>query len=137
MKKQYRVHLTEIRKFATKLAGQLRGSEILALIGPLGSGKTTFTQVLAAGLGVKQKVLSPTFIVLQDFPTKLVTRAGQKVSLSHLDLYRTKNFTEVEALGLTQTWGQPQTITVIEWADKIKSSLPSSTIYIYLSRNVI
>ena len=135
MKKQYRVNLTEVRQFAKKLAGQLRGSEILALIGPLGSGKTTFTQALAQALGVKQKVLSPTFIVLQEFPTKLKTSGGQTVTLSHLDLYRTKNFAEAAALGLADSWGQPQTITVIEWADKINRRLPSSTIYIHLTRN--
>jgi tRNA threonylcarbamoyladenosine biosynthesis protein TsaE len=123
MQREYQLSLSRVKSFALKIAGQLRGGEIIALIGPLGSGKTTFTQELAKALGVKQKVLSPTFIVLQE--------------LSHLDLYRTKGFAELAALGLTQTWGTPQVITVIEWADKIHNRLPAKTISIYLSRDVI
>ncbi len=137
MKQPVRLPLSQVKKFAQTQAKQLRGSEIIALIGDLGSGKTTFTQNLAKALGVKQKVLSPTFIVLQEFPTKLKTKTGQPVILAHLDLYRTKNFTELKALGLNQIWGQPQTVTVIEWADKIKRYLPPSTIYLYLTRDVI
>jgi tRNA threonylcarbamoyl adenosine modification protein YjeE len=136
MKKQYRLGLSEARTFARTLGKQLKGGEIIALIGPLGSGKTTFAQELARSLGVKQKVLSPTFIVLQEFPTKLKTKDLRPVDLVHSDLYRTKNFAEAAAAGLTHAWGQPHTITIIEWADKIKNRLPASTIYIYLQRDV-
>ncbi len=137
MQKQYRLGLSEARTFARTFAKQLKGGEVIALIGPLGSGKTTFTQSLAKSLGVKQKVLSPTFIVLQEFATKLKTKTGVKIYLAHLDLYRTKNFAEVAALGLPHTWTRPHAITVIEWADKIKRRLPANTVYIYLKRDVI
>jgi len=136
MKQLFRLPLSEVKRFAPRLAKQLRGGEVIALIGSLGSGKTTFTQSLAKALGVRQKVLSPTFIVFQEFPTKLKTKAKQPVSLAHLDLYRTKNFAELKALGLNQLWGQPQIITVIEWADKIKNHLPPATLYLYLTRDV-
>jgi tRNA threonylcarbamoyladenosine biosynthesis protein TsaE len=137
MKTEYRLGLSEAKSFARTLAPKLAGGEILALVGQLGSGKTTFTQALGRALGVRQKILSPTFIVLQEFPTRLRTKAGQKVVLSHLDLYRVKNFKEAAAVGLDQTWGKPNSITVIEWADKIKTRLPKQTIYIYLTRDVI
>jgi tRNA threonylcarbamoyladenosine biosynthesis protein TsaE len=136
MGKQYRLGLSEVKNFARNLSKKLKGGEVIALIGPLGSGKTTFTQALAKSLGVRQKVLSPTFILLQEFPTKLKTRAKAKIILVHLDLYRTEDFREVSALGLPQFWTSAQTITVIEWADKIKRYLPPGTIYIYLHRDV-
>ena len=136
MKTAYRLGLTEVKGFAQTLAPELRGGETLALMGELGSGKTTFTQALGKALGVRQNILSPTFIVLQEFLTAKKTPGGQPVYLVHLDLYRTKNFSEVAALGLDQLWHQPQTITVIEWADKIKQQLPPRTIAIYLTRDV-
>jgi tRNA threonylcarbamoyladenosine biosynthesis protein TsaE len=133
---RYDIVLSLARTEAEKLAMQLRGGEILALIGPLGAGKTTFTQALGQALGVKEKILSPTFIVMQEFPTKLKSPSNQPVTLIHLDLYRTEKFKEIETLGLTQAWGQPNTITIIEWADKIRSYLPKNTIYIHLTRDL-
>lgn len=130
-----RLGTSAIKKEAKALAKTLRGGEVIALIGQLGSGKTTFTQELAKALGVKQRVLSPTFIVLQEFPTQL-RHEKNKVILAHLDLYRTRGFAELKALGMQQLWGQANVITIIEWADKIKTKLPSSTIYIYLHRDV-
>ena len=136
MKLALRLGTSEVKTTAQTLAAKLRGGEVIALIGQLGSGKTAFTQALAKAIGVRQKVLSPTFIVWQEFPTKLKTKTGQIVKLAHLDLYRTQNFTEVAVLGIGQTWRQPHTITIIEWADKIKPQLPPGTIYIYLHRDV-
>ena len=136
MKNEYRVGLSGAKSLAQRLGAKLRGGEVLALIGQLGSGKTTFTQSLAKNLGVGQKVLSPTFILYQEFPTRLRTKSGQRVMLAHLDLYRTKRFNEVTTLGIEHFWQQPHTITVIEWADRIKRHLPPQTIYIYLTRDV-
>jgi tRNA A37 threonylcarbamoyladenosine biosynthesis protein TsaE len=50
-----------------------------------------------------------------------------------MDLYRTKTFREVKALGITEIWGKPNVVTVIEWADKIKAHLPKKTIHINFS----
>ena len=136
MRTQHRVGLTKVKTFAQTLAKQLNGGEILALIGPLGSGKTTFTQALGQALGVKENILSPTFILMHEFATKKKNAEKQILHLIHLDLYRTADFKEIKALGLTESWGQPNTITVIEWADKIKNKLPARTIYIHLHRDV-
>jgi tRNA threonylcarbamoyladenosine biosynthesis protein TsaE len=136
MKSRYDVRLSQATETAQSLAKTLKGGEIFALIGDLGSGKTTFTQALGKALGVTHKILSPTFIVLQELPTKLKTKTGRPVILTHLDLYRTKNFKEIEALGLPETWGRSENITVIEWADKIKKFLPKNTVYVYLTRDV-
>ena len=123
MIKPLRLSLSQIPAVSQALAKQLRGGEILALVGPLGAGKTTFTQNLARHLKIKHRVTSPTFTLMHVFP---FTLDGKPCQLIHLDLYRTKNFTEVKALGLAEFWGRPDTVTVIEWADKIKRHLPKS-----------
>lgn len=125
----YHINLKEIDKTAGQISQGLQGGEILALIGPLGSGKTTFTKALAKNLGIKQTIPSPTFTLLQHF--KGITPTDKKVvHLYHLDLYRTKDYKEVQALGIEEFWSLPDSITVIEWADKIKNKLPKNTIYV-------
>jgi len=121
----YTTTLDQIPGLAMALAGKLKGGEIFALIGSLGSGKTTFAQALGRELKIRQKITSPTFILLQAFPFKLKHR--KEVWFYHLDLYRTKNFKEVKALGLLEVWGRPDTVTLIEWADKIKKHLPEKS----------
>src|SRR5690349_20215003 len=111
------IPLTKVEAEAVKMAKQIKGGEIIALIGELGSGKTTFTKAFGKALGVKESIPSPTFVMMQEFKAK-------KFYLYHLDLYRTKNFAEVESLGITEWWGHPEAITVIEWADKILDHLP-------------
>ena len=121
------VTLAEAELLAGQIAKQLKGGEILALVGPLGSGKTTFTKALAKNLKVKENVPSPTFVIMNRYTGRLRKKS---VYLFHLDLYRTKSLKEIKALGLLEFWGKPGTITVIEWADKIKKLLPSKNIVI-------
>lgn len=125
-----KVALSEVQSFATHLASTLKGGEVIALIGELGAGKTTFTKALGKALGVQESISSPTFVMMQEFHIP-----KRNVYLYHLDLYRTKSFKEVESLGITQWWTRPETITVIEWADKIINQLPKSTHIIYLYRD--
>jgi tRNA threonylcarbamoyladenosine biosynthesis protein TsaE len=133
MPRVYTIALSEAEKQARKFAKQARGGDIYALVGPLGSGKTTFTKAFGRALGIRNKILSPTFIVMQvfDIPSK-----QPATTLYHLDLYRTKTFREVKTLGITEWWNQPDTITIIEWADKIKDHLPTRTIYLRFKRDV-
>lgn len=121
------------KKYAAELVKTLNGGEVIALNGPLGSGKTTFTKHLAKCLKVKGVVTSPTFIIMSHKQGK--TLESKKIIFLHLDLYRTNSWREVEALGLTELWQKPEVITIIEWADKIKKYLPSKTIYINFSEN--
>jgi len=123
--------LAQVKALAKITASKLKGGEILGLIGNLGSGKTTFTKYLAKALKVKPRVTSPTFVLMNLFKGRL--KSGKKITLYHLDLYRTKNFREIKALGLAEIWGKKDTITVLEWADKIKRHLPKKTIKINLS----
>jgi tRNA threonylcarbamoyladenosine biosynthesis protein TsaE len=128
--KKIRIPLTQAEDYARELAGKIHGGEVIALIGDLGSGKTTFTKALGEELGIKQSISSPTFVMMQEF---FIPK--RNLYLYHLDLYRTKNFNEVESLGITQWWTRPETVTVIEWADKIIDKLPQGAQIIYLYRD--
>ncbi len=131
-KKPFRIRIAEVASFAKSFAPTLKGGEIIALIGPLGAGKTTFTKHLGAALGIKKNITSPTFIFSQDFTTPLKNPvSGKKIVLHHLDLYRLNHPKEAALIGLHEFWGQPNTITIIEWADKILPLLPKQTIYIH------
>lgn len=126
MKRTQTVSLPEIPRLAKTVAAELRGGETLALIGPLGAGKTTFVQALGRELGIRRRLTSPSFSLMHKFPARLPSKP-QPVWLYHLDLYRSKNFREAQALGLEEFWGRPETITAIEWADKIRSHWPKKT----------
>ena len=125
----------ETRKLGEKIARSLSGGEVLALYGELGSGKTTFVQGLARGLGIKKRVLSPSFTLIKQYkisPPRCNT-------LYHIDLYRIENEKDADGLGLKEIWSDPKNICVIEWAEKIKKILPKERWEIhfeYLSENV-
>lgn len=104
----------ESQKIAESLAKFLSGGEIIILEGDLGSGKTTFIQGLARALGVKQSVLSPSFILQQKFLT------SKNFNLIHIDLYRLKGGFDPELL---EDLGDPGSVAVVEWGDKIKDYL--------------
>ncbi|MEK9153019.1 MAG: tRNA (adenosine(37)-N6)-threonylcarbamoyltransferase complex ATPase subunit type 1 TsaE [Patescibacteria group bacterium] len=96
------------------LANELRaGAFVLALEGDLGSGKTTFTQGLAKGLGVKGRITSPTFVVMKRFK-----------NFYHFDCYRLNEPEEILQLGWQEIIANPANIVVVEWPEKIKKFLP-------------
>lgn len=99
---------------------------IIALEGNLGSGKTTFIQGMAQGLGIKENVLSPTFLILKQFPISL----KKYKNFYHIDAYRLKNPKELLELGFKDLINNPENIIVIEWADKVKRLLPKKVIWI-------
>lgn len=109
---------------------------MLALTGELGSGKTTFVQGLAKGLEIKGRVISPTFIIVRKYQipnnkSQINSKSKTRKILNfyHVDFYRLEGELgkEVENLGLTEVWSDPNNIVVIEWAEKIKDYLPEGT----------
>lgn len=100
----------------------LKQAAVIALEGNLGSGKTTFIQGLAKGLGVKENVLSPTFLILKQFPIVLKNYKN----FYHIDAYRLKNPEELLELGFGDLIKNPENLIVIEWADNIKKILPKN-----------
>ena len=111
----------ETQDLGRKIGSGLKGGEILALTGDLGSGKTTFIQGLAQGLGIKQRIVSPTFILLRKYG-----------NFYHVDLYRLEGNldNEIKNIGLPDIWNKKNNIVAIEWAEKIKDLLPSSVTWI-------
>lgn len=106
----------------------LKTAFIIALEGDLGSGKTTFIQGLTAELGIKENILSPTFLILKEFP--ILIRQSNFRYFYHIDAYRLKNPDEILELGFKDLIKNPKNIIVIEWADKIKKILPKDILWI-------
>ena len=94
--------------------------KLLALVGPLGAGKTTFAQAIGKTLGIRQRVTSPTYVLQQVYR---IDHNPSYDTLVHIDCYRIKADHEVPALDLAHWAERPKTLMVIEWADLIKSSL--------------
>jgi tRNA threonylcarbamoyladenosine biosynthesis protein TsaE len=121
----------ETFELGRKIGSSLKGGETLAFIGGLGVGKTTFIQGLAKGIGVDQKVISPTFILMRSYRVKIFKNVRVR-NLYHLDLYRLEGAVESELinLGIEDIWKRKENIVVIEWADKATGIFPKETIWI-------
>ena len=112
----------ETKKVGRRLASALIGGEIICLSGDLGAGKTTFVQGLALGLGIKSRLISPTFILVRKYHLQPKNKNLTPNTLFHVDLYRLEERVDKEVinLGITDVWGKKENIVVIEWAEKIK-----------------
>lgn len=92
---------------------------VLALRGDLGGGKTTFLQGFAKGLGIEEKILSPTFVILKRFD-----------NFFHIDCYRINKPEEILELGWKEIISDSKNIVAVEWPEKIEKYLPENTIFI-------
>jgi tRNA threonylcarbamoyladenosine biosynthesis protein TsaE len=121
--------------FQTKKIGKILAKEILkkntpkktiilGLEGDLGGGKTTFLQGLAKGLGIKEKILSPTFIIMRRLRIPFRQTAGQFKNFYHFDYYRVSKPKDVSILGFKKIISQPKNIVAVEWADRLHKILP-------------
>ncbi|MCK5060936.1 tRNA (adenosine(37)-N6)-threonylcarbamoyltransferase complex ATPase subunit type 1 TsaE [Candidatus Parcubacteria bacterium] len=117
-------------RFARKYAKNLKPGQILGLIGCLGAGKTLFTKGLADGLGINQNISSPTFNLMRLYEINSPKTNKEIKKFCHIDAYRVENEYEVIDVGAEDYMGKADSVTIIEWADKIKDILPSRTIYI-------
>jgi len=102
--------------------------EVYALNGDLGVGKTKFTQGIAAGLGIKEHVNSPTFTIVQ------IYEEG-RMPLYHFDVYRIGDIEEMYEIGY-EDYFYGEGICIIEWAECIKELLPTDTINITIEKNL-
>lgn len=111
--------LTTSVKQTKDLAKDLKKHRIFALQGDLGSGKTTFVQGLAECLGIKQRITSPTFVIMK--------RYGR---FYHIDCYRVNNSKELLDLGFKDIVSKKDNIVCIEWAEKIKDIIPKQAVWL-------
>jgi len=115
-----------MKKLGQALGTQLRGGEVIELVGDVGAGKTTFTKGLAVGLGVDEDVQSPSFTISRVYDGR------DELRLAHYDFYRLQD-AGIMAHDLEESVGDSATITVIEWADVVKTILPEEYLEIRFS----
>ena len=102
--------------FAEKLSRCLAKGDVIALMGDLGSGKTTFIRGIARGLGFRGTVNSPTFVILKVYENK--------IPVYHFDLYRLRSMKDLEDIGY-EDFISDSGVCVIEWAERAGKLLPS------------
>jgi len=117
---------TEMQKLAASIAAKIvttppgETATVIALSGDLGAGKTTFSQGLLKALGVRRRVISPTFLLVRPYEL-----SHQNYSRAfHIDCYRLKHAHELRALGFSEMINNPKHLVLIEWPELIEELLP-------------
>lgn len=114
----------ETRAFGHELAKGLKPGTVLALIGDLGTGKTTLTKYIAEGLGVAEMLTSPTFTIVREY------HSG-RLPLYHFDVYRLENAEDLFEIGVEEYF-YGRGVSVVEWADRAAEFLPDETLCIFI-----
>jgi len=106
----------ETRALAARLAPHLQAGDVVVLVGDLGSGKTTFAQGVARGLGVEGPVTSPSFTLVQQYEGRL--------PVAHVDVYRLDRIQELHDLGFEELVDGAG-VTLVEWGDAVAQAMPN------------
>jgi tRNA threonylcarbamoyladenosine biosynthesis protein TsaE len=114
----------ETERVGERLGHRLVPGDVVALSGQLGAGKTCFIRGLARGLGVTQGVSSPTFVIVNQYTGRM--------PIFHIDAYRTESLTELLDIGFDE-YVSGDSVTVIEWSDKLEPLLPPGAIRVRIS----
>lgn len=138
IKKYFSKSPGETRKIGKELArkiisdGQRENAAIVELKGDFGGGKTTFLQGFAKEIGVKEKILSPTFVLIKKFE---IGKKNKKCFrfFYHLDCYRISKKEEILDMGFKKVISDPHNIVAIEWPQRIRGFLPKGAIHIFFS----
>jgi tRNA threonylcarbamoyladenosine biosynthesis protein TsaE len=112
----------DTKRFGIELAQKLKPDDIVALIGDIGTGKTTLTKSIAEGLGITEMITSPTFTIVQEY-------MSGRIPLYHFDVYRLNSEEEMYELGYEEYFFG-KGVCVVEWADKILELIPQDSIII-------
>ena len=115
----------ETERFGRALADQLMPGDIVCLVGDLGTGKTALTKAVAAGLGIEEHIVSPTFNIVKEY------RSG-RLPLYNFDVYRLGSSEELFEIG-ARDYFYGQGVCVIEWADLIAEEIPPGSRLIRIS----
>ena len=115
------------KQLAKTLAPYLRAGDVIALNGSLGAGKTQFVQGVAAGLGIKSEIVSPTFNILLTYPEG-------KLPLYHFDLYRLECAQDLEDIGFYEII-EGSGASFLEWGEKFPEALPYGYLQINIEKN--
>jgi tRNA threonylcarbamoyladenosine biosynthesis protein TsaE len=113
----------DTRSVGERLAGLLDGGDVVVLTGELGAGKTTLVQGVGAGLGITERVASPTFTLVREYSGRL--------PVIHADVFRLERVGEVIQLGLDEAGRDA--VLMVEWGDAIEDELPPERLRIELT----
>jgi len=128
--RQTTVFAGQTKQLGQSIGKKLRPGQVLALAGDLGSGKTTFVQGLAAGLGIRHKIKSPTFVIFIAYPIP-----KSRLVFYHFDLYRLRRPSDLRDLGFAEIINNMNHITAVEWPKQAKPLLPPHTKWIYFKHD--
>src|ERR1035437_9279245 len=106
-----------------------KGALAVCLSGDLGTGKTAFTQSIAKHLGIKEKIKSPTFVIMKSYKLK----AKNYKRFFHIDAYRLKNEKELLSLGWEGIISNKEHLVFIEWPENVSKIIPTDARFIYIS----
>lgn len=109
-------------EFGRQLADKLQPGTVIAMVGDLGTGKTTLTKAIAKGLGVEETITSPTFTIVKEYD-------DGRMPLYHFDVYRIGDIDEMYELGYEEYF-YGQGVSIVEWADLIEELIPDEAIRI-------
>ena len=109
-----------------RLAEKLRPGDVVAYTGDLGAGKTAFTRGLARGLGVTERVTSPTFTIVNEYE-------GGRLPLFHFDMYRLSSADELFDIGW-EDFLRRGGVCAVEWSETVRDALEPDTIYVDIRR---
>lgn len=124
----------ETQKIAANLARKIvklkpqKHACVFALEGELGAGKTTFIQGFAKALKIKQRITSPTFVLMRHYKLRI----GNCKLLVHIDAFRLKDWHDLASLGIKDILADPGNIVLIEWAERIRPILPQKRTKIHI-----
>ena len=127
-----KVLLSSLPLFAKDVLAKLAPKNtaiVVALVGDLGAGKTTFVQALGKELGVTETMQSPTYVLMK----KYQTTNSKFQTLIHIDAYRLENPEEFTALRPEQFLQDPKTLVVVEWPEKVAGALPPADLTVNFS----
>ena len=117
----------ETFEFAKKMGEEAAPGDIIALTGDLGTGKTVFAKGFAEGLGVKERVNSPTYTIMQQYD-------DGRMPFYHFDVYRIGDISEMDETGYEDCFFG-NGVTLVEWADLIKELMPENTVWIEMRKD--
>lgn len=128
MKKFITENPNQTKSLGKLLAEEVSGGEIICLSGDLGAGKTTFTQGFLEGIGAEGPFTSPTFNILKEYT--LPTTHYKLRAVCHIDAYRISE-EDLENIGWKDFAGNKKTVTIVEWAEKIREIIPREALWIH------
>ena len=115
----------DMRAFGGELGAALAAGDLVILDGPLGAGKTTLTQGIAAGMNVRGRVTSPTFTIVNEYEGR--------TPLFHFDMYRLGSSDELFDIGWDDYLARGG-VCAVEWSERVSDALPGDTIFVDIAR---